>query len=76
MKLSTREDIDRPAAEVFAAMADFSKFEDRIRARGIDILRNPGPTAPDIGAAWSAPVNWSGRTYDVSATLVNFEPEP
>ncbi len=75
MKLSTREDIDRPAAEVFTFMADFERFETRILARGIEVSRAPGPVAPEIGAVWKAPVSWRGRNYGATASLVTFEPD-
>ena len=74
MKLSTREDIDRPIDEVFAIMADFPAFEERIRARGIDVKRASGPTAPEVGAGWTAPLSWRGRHYQVASELINFEP--
>ncbi len=74
MKFSTREDIDRPIDEVYAFMADFDAFEDRIRQRGIKVTRKPGIAPPEIGAGWEAPVEWRGRRYDVTASLVNVEP--
>ena len=74
MKFSTREDIDRPIDDVYAFMADFDVFEDRIRERGITVSRKPGVAPPDLGAAWQAPVEWRGRRYEVDATLVNVEP--
>lgn len=74
MKLSTREDIDRPIAEVFAAMADFEAFEKRITARGIALDRRPGAAPPETGAGWQAAVDWRDRRYDVVAELVSFDP--
>ncbi len=75
MKFSTREDIDRPIAEVYAFMANFEGFEERIKKRGIKISRMPGVSPPDIGTSWEAPVEWRGRRYDIAATLVNVEPD-
>ncbi len=75
MKLSTREDIDRPITEVYAHMADFPAFETRIRDRGIDLQRGAGPVAPALGANWAAPITWRERRYDVTGELVNIEPD-
>lgn len=69
MKLSTREDIDAPLADVFVAVRDFDAFERGLLRRGIDVMRDPEGEVC-IGTRWHATPEWHGRRYEVEAELM------
>lgn len=73
MKLATREDIEAPIAEVFAAVCDFDAIESRLRQRGVSVEHDPA--APDAGPGrrWLAEVSWRGRRHRIVAELIEVD---
>lgn len=74
MKLSTREDIDAPLDEVFAAISDFDYLERQILRRGIQIVRTDALPEPGAGMGWRAELGWRSQMHDVACDLVEFTP--
>jgi hypothetical protein len=71
MKFSTREDIGRPADEVFAAVSDFTFFEDLLRQRGVTVERIED-CGPAVGTAWKAKAVVRGRHLTILSQVVTF----
>jgi hypothetical protein len=74
MKFTTREDIDLPIGEAFAAVADFDYLERQILRRGIEIVRTDTLEHPDIGMAWRAGLSWRAQEHDIRCRLVGWTP--
>lgn len=70
MKLSTREDIEAPIGNVYAAFSDFDALERQIQQRGVALERQPAAEAVVVGTVWQARLTWRGRPHDVAAELV------
>lgn len=73
MKLSTREDIEAPIGEVFAAASDFDAIERRLRQRGVSLDRDPDAPPAGVGRRWSVDVTWRGRAHRVVSELVSVD---
>lgn len=71
MKISSRQDVEAPIDQVFSVISDFSRFQDQMQRRGVEIVEDAaGPKAgmrPDgvpnldgeaAPASWT--LNWSG----------------
>ncbi|MEM6276943.1 MAG: SRPBCC family protein [Pseudomonadota bacterium] len=69
MKLSTREDIAVPIAEVFSRVTDFEEFERRAMRRGAEISRTDPVTGPGQGSQWEATFMFRGRERRVQAQM-------
>jgi len=69
MQFSSKEDIDAPIEEVFAAISDFDAFERSAIRRGIDVARvdEAAPVAP--GMAWDAAFQLRGKSRDLHLVL-------
>lgn len=74
MKLSTRDDIDAPLDEAFAAVSDFDYLERQILRRGVQIVRTDTLTKPGVGMTWRGDVSWGTHTYDVQCRLADWAP--
>lgn len=73
MKLSAREDIEAPIAEVFAAASDFDAIERRLRLRGVSVERDAAAPAEGVGRRWVAEAEWRGRRHRIEAELIAVE---
>jgi hypothetical protein len=73
MKLSTREDIDAPIAEVFAAVSDFDSIEKRLRQRGVSVERDAVAPPAGAGRRWQAVASWRGRQHRILAELIEVD---
>ena len=69
MKLSTREDIAVPIADVFAHISDFGEFERRAMRRGAEISRIDPPAGPGEGSKWEALFTFRGKERKVKAKV-------
>lgn len=74
MKFSTREEINVPIDQVFAAMVDFETMEERIVARGgsaqrLDDLQTKGP-----GMAWDIAFTFKGASRQLEARVAQYKP--
>ena len=74
MKLSTRDDIDAPLDEAFAAVSDFDYLERQILRRGVQIVRTDTLAEHGAGMAWRGDVTWGSQVYDVRARLADWTP--
>ena len=73
MKFSTREDIDAPIEQVFAAVSDFETFERQAIRRGADVTRVTDLPAPGVGMQWAASFVMRGRQRSLRLTTDRFE---
>ncbi len=71
MKLSTREDIDAPVDEVFAAFADFDRFERLAMRRGAEVERLDANIGPCAGMGWRARFHYNGRQRELRCEVVS-----
>lgn len=67
MKFSTRTEVDRPAAMVFAALSDFARLERMFIRRGIDARRMA--SSPADQSAWALGFDWRGRRRDLTLAV-------
>lgn len=74
MQFSSKEDIEAPIADVFAAVTDFEAFERQALRRGIDVQRKGDVTAPEDGLSWHATFEMRGKPRDLDLTLAKFDP--
>ncbi len=74
MKISARTDVEMPREQVFAAASDFEAAEQRLKARGAQIVRTETrlPTAP--GIAWSSVARLRGRNRQIDSVLTRYAP--
>lgn len=72
MRLSTRQDIDAPLDEAFAAISDFDYLERQILRRGIQIVRTDDLSEPGPGMAWRGDMTLRGQVYDVRCRLAEW----
>ncbi len=72
MKFSTREDINAPAADVFAAVTDFDSFERMIRRYGSKVSRIDSQNAKGAGMMWDVAFQYRGRARQARATIVEY----
>jgi uncharacterized protein YndB with AHSA1/START domain len=72
MRFTAKEDIDAPAAYVFAAFSDFDGFEARAKAHGAVVTRDGDQ---DISALkWEASFHFRGRAREVDLSLIEYTP--
>lgn len=74
MKLSSREDVDAPIAQVFDALSDFDSFARLAMRRGSEVQRVDHMAQLGEGMQWDVRFNWRGRPRDVQLTLSGYEP--
>jgi carbon monoxide dehydrogenase subunit G len=71
MKLSAREDIELPIAQVWAAITDYEAFERAAMRRGAEVQRTGEPGGP---AAWTASFDFRGKRRTVAIRQSRIEP--
>lgn len=73
MRISARRDIDAPPEAVFAALADFARYEGQARSNGIEVVRLDEGDGPD-GAAWRIGAQIRGIHRAIEARVVSYVP--
>ena len=69
MKFSSREDVNVPIEEVFAAITDFRGFERQLLNRGARLSRRDADRPVGVGTVWDVGFAFRGRKRAVVATL-------
>jgi len=74
MQFSSKEDIEAPIEDVFAALSEFETFERSAIRRGIEVQRidESAPVAP--GMAWDAAFDLRGKRRKLHLTLTDYDP--
>lgn len=75
MKFSSKEDIEAPISEVFAALAEFETFERQAIRRGADVQRMGEIDPPRVGMGWQVGFSFRGKQRDLLVELAEFEPD-
>ena len=73
MILSTREDIEAPIEEVFAALTDFDGYERAALRRGAEVARIDQPRQPGVGQTWKAAFDYRGKRRQVTLRLITMD---
>lgn len=74
MKISTRTDIELPRERVFAYASDFEAAEERLTARGVEIVRTETRLPPAPGITWSSKARLRGRQRQIDSVLTRYTP--
>jgi len=73
MQFATTEDIDVPAAYVFARIIDVSRHERRAMRRGAEVVRRDGRGPVHVGSAWDVAVVHRGKLRELSMEIVGLQ---
>ena len=73
MKLTTRQDIEAPAAFVFAALKDFDAWERAAMRRGADVARTDKLRDIGPGLSWLIKFAYRGKQRQLDLRLTNLE---
>ncbi len=74
MKFSSKEDIDAPIEQVFAALSEFETYERSAMRRGIEVQRVDPAGPVGIGLAWDVRFRLRGRDRDARLDLIACDP--
>mgnify|MGYP005847760689 CR=1 FL=1 len=74
MRFTTREDIEVPIAEVFAALTDFDRFEREALRRGAEVERSGDLASPGTGRSWTVRFRHRGRDRALSTGIDTWDP--
>jgi hypothetical protein len=74
MKFSTRQDIEAPAAAVFAVLTDFTALEVAGMRRGVRLRRLDGLTEPGQGMSWDLEFRFRARPRALIGSVVEYLP--
>ena len=69
MKLSSRQDINAPAAFVFTALADFEAWERAAMRRGADVERTDKANRDGSGRSWLIRFTYRGKARRIAVQL-------
>jgi carbon monoxide dehydrogenase subunit G len=72
MKFQTKEDIDKPIANVFARLSDFENFERIALQRGVTISRKFKTKLPETGDSWDCKFRFRRKNRNASIVLLTF----
>lgn len=73
MKLTSRQDIEAPAAFVFDALKDFEAWERAALRRGADVARTDTLTSIVPGISWMIKFAYRGKQRRLAVRLTNLE---
>lgn len=73
MKISAKQDIEAPLAQVWAALSDFDAWERAAMRRGVDITRTDSLRKPAAGMAWRAGFRFRGRDRRLDLALTRLD---
>ena len=65
MKLSTRQDIEAPLADVYAAFADVEGWERAALRRGAEVTRRDNLRGLAVGMGWLAAFIYRGKARKI-----------
>ncbi len=74
MKLSTRQDIEAPLADVYAAFADVEGWERAALRRGAEVTRRDNLRGLAVGMGWLAAFIYRGKARKIEIKLSQLEP--
>ncbi|MDJ0630401.1 MAG: SRPBCC family protein [Rhodobacter sp.] len=74
MRFTTREDIEAPIENVFAAASDFDGFERQALRRGAEVTRRDNLDRIGVGSEWFLKFRFRGKEREVEARIVQFTP--
>ncbi|MBL4915616.1 SRPBCC family protein [Szabonella alba] len=74
MKFSTREDIEAPLDNVFAALSDFETWERAAMRRGAEVIRTDRMAAPGPGMGWHVEFIYRGKLRKMDIALAEMLP--
>lgn len=74
MRFTTREDIEAPIGEVFAALTDFARFEREAMRRGAEVEGGGDPASPGPGRSWTVRFRHRGRIRELVTGIEVWEP--
>ena len=70
MKLTTKEDVEAPIEEVFAALTDFDGFERAALRRGAEVVRLEKPGVGGVGQSWRIAFIYRGKLREMTVRLM------
>ncbi len=73
MKVTSRHDIDAPAAFVFETLTDFDSWERSAMRRGADVVRTDRMTAVAAGLAWLVRFRFRGKERKLAVRLASID---
>ena len=73
MKFSTRDDIEAPIQEVFAALADFEYWERAAMRRGAEVSRTDKSGRMAVGAGWDTRFRFRGKDRQLTIELTEMD---
>ena len=73
MKLTTKEDVEAPIEEVFAALTDFDGFERAALRRGAEVVRLEPPGISGVGQSWRIAFIYRGKLREMTVRLMSKE---
>lgn len=73
MKLTTRQDIEAPLAQVWQTVADFEAWERAAMRRGVEVERTDALRAPAAGMGWKARFRYRGKERRIEINLTRLE---
>ena len=74
MQFSTKEDIEAPVDQVFAALSDFDAIERSVIRRGVEVRRTDTLDTPGEGMTWEARFRFRGKMRDATVTMTRYDP--
>lgn len=74
MQFSSKEDIDAPLEQVFAALSQFDTMERTALSRGIEVDRLHESETPQPGMAWLARFTMRSKPREVHIVLDAYDP--
>jgi hypothetical protein len=74
MKFSTKQDIETPAAYLYAALIDFEGWERAAMRRGADVARTDKLRNVGAGMSWHVQFQFRGRKRKMDLRLLNLVP--
>ncbi len=75
MNLSTRTDIEKPIADVYAALTNFDMWETAALRRGVDVARIDSQRKVATGAQWDVKFMHRGKSREARITVGSMDPD-